>query len=146
MNLASFFSPETIALDLRATTKDEALVSLVRLLRLDAPSAEAVLQSLRRREQLGSTGVGGGIAIPHCRSAAVPAVRLCYGRVIPGLPYDAIDGKPVYHLFLIAAPPVEVSNLYLPVLGRLAQFAKQSDMIERLLTIKTPEEFLSLLA
>jgi mannitol/fructose-specific phosphotransferase system IIA component (Ntr-type) len=145
MKLADFFSPDAIALDLRVTAKEEALEAMVGLLQLDATTSDAILQGLRRREQLGSTGVGGGIAIPHCRSAAVPAVRLAYGRVPPGLAYDAIDGKPVHHLFLIVAPPVEVSNLYLPVLGRLAQFAKDSATVEKLMTITTATEFRQLL-
>ena len=62
-----------------------------------------------------------------------------------GIEYDAIDGQPVHNLFLIVAPPVDASNLYLPVLGRLAQFAKGADVPERLAALKQPEEFFALL-
>jgi mannitol/fructose-specific phosphotransferase system IIA component (Ntr-type) len=61
------------------------------------------------------------------------------------LPYDAIDGCPVHNLFLIVAPPIEVSNLYLPVLGRLAQFAKGPEIPAKLAALTTPDDFFALL-
>jgi mannitol/fructose-specific phosphotransferase system IIA component (Ntr-type) len=59
--------------------------------------------------------------------------------------FRAIDGKPVTTFFLIVAPPVETSNLYLPVLGKVAQFIKEPDVPDRLLQIQSPEEFFALL-
>jgi mannitol/fructose-specific phosphotransferase system IIA component (Ntr-type) len=100
---------------------------------------------LKRRETLGSTGVGKGIAIPHCRSLLVSNLRLAYGRKLEGMDFDSIDGDPVQHFFLIVAPPIEVSNQYLPVLGKIAQFAKDPDIPLRLAELSTPEEFLRLL-
>ena len=87
---------------------------------------------LQRRESLGSTGMGRGIAIPHCRSLVANRLRLAYGYSRAGIQFQAIDGKPVHHLFLIVAPPLEISNQYLPVLGRIAQFAKEPDVPDRL--------------
>lgn len=145
MRLRDFFSPDAISLDLRADSKAAALAALVDLLHVGPDTAATMLRLLERREQLGSTGVGNGIAIPHCRAPVIPQLRVAFGRVPGGLPYDAIDGEPVTNLFLIVAPPVEVSNLYLPVLGRLAQFAKQPDIPERLSDLRSPQEFLALL-
>ena len=62
-----------------------------------------------------------------------------------GIDFKAIDDKPVLYFFLIVAPPLEVSNQYLPVLGKIAQFAKEPDVTSRLGQLKTPAEFLSLL-
>ena len=59
--------------------------------------------------------------------------------------FKAIDDKPVHYFFLIVAPPLEVSNQYLPVLGKIAQFAKETDVTDRLAKLKTPAEFLDLL-
>lgn len=146
MQLHQRFADDAIALDLNATTRDEVLSAMVALLRLEEEAGDTLKKLLRRREQLGSTGVGRGIAIPHCRSPVVPRLRMAYGRLPAGLNYDAIDGKPVHHVFLIVAPPVELSNDYLPVLGRLAQFAKDPEVPPRLLMLTTPAEFLSLLA
>jgi mannitol/fructose-specific phosphotransferase system IIA component (Ntr-type) len=58
--------------------------------------------------------------------------------------FNAIDNQPVRNFFLIVAPPLEVSNQYLPVLGRLAQFAKVPDMSRKLEGLGTPEEFVKL--
>ena len=68
-----------------------------------------------------------------------------YGFSRAGIPFQAIDGKPVHHLFLIVAPPLEISNQYLPVLGRIAQFAKEPDVPDRLAALTRPEDFLRLL-
>jgi mannitol/fructose-specific phosphotransferase system IIA component (Ntr-type) len=100
---------------------------------------------LKKRENLGSTGIGKGVAIPHCRSLVVDRLRVVYGRKADGLDFDAIDGKPVHHIFLIVAPPVEISNQYLPVLGKIAQFCKNPKNLLRLDDIETPEEFFKVL-
>jgi mannitol/fructose-specific phosphotransferase system IIA component (Ntr-type) len=145
MQLRDFFSVDGIALQLSVTTKAEALVAMVGLLHVDTDTAETIGSLLDRREQLGSCGVGRGIAIPHCRAPLIPQLRLAYGRIPAGIPYDAIDGQPVHNLFLIVAPPVEVSNLYLPVLGRLAQFAKGIDVPEKLAALASVDDFFALL-
>ncbi|MEP6589563.1 MAG: PTS sugar transporter subunit IIA [Gemmatimonadota bacterium] len=145
MPLHPLFAPDAIALDLPATSKEEVLAAMVALLHVEQTSAEVLLRMLERREQLGSTGVGRGIAIPHCRSVVVPSLRMAYGRVPAGVGYDAIDGNPVHHVFLIVAPPIEVSNDYLPVLGRLAQFAKDPEVPRLLAALTTPADFLALL-
>ncbi len=145
MQLRDFFTSDAVGLDLAVQTKNEAIAAMVALLGARAEEAETLRRLLERREQLGSTGVGRGIAIPHCRAAVIPQLRLAFGRVPAGLTYDAIDGQPVHNLFLIVAPPVEVSNLYLPVLGRLAQFAKGPDVPERLAALKSTEDYFALL-
>jgi nitrogen PTS system EIIA component len=145
MRLKEFFSPEAISLSLRGGSKDEVLAEMVSLLGTDERSAGTLLRILQRRENLGSTGVGRGIAIPHGRSLVVSRLRLAFGRKPAGLEFQAIDGKPVYSLFLIVAPPLEISNQYLPVLGKIAQFAKEVDVPDRLSSIKSPDDFFRLL-
>jgi nitrogen PTS system EIIA component len=145
MNLAEFFSPDTISVDLQGRGKDEILAELVGLLRLDERASDTLLRMLQRRETLGSTGVGRGIAIPHCRSLVVSRVRLAYGHHQQGVEYQAIDNRPVFDFFLIVAPPLEVSNQYLPILGKIAQFAKDADIPERLAGLRTADDFLRLL-
>ncbi|HEU4828828.1 MAG TPA: PTS sugar transporter subunit IIA [Gemmatimonadales bacterium] len=143
--LRDLFTPESVSLSLRGASKDDVLLELVALLRLDERAGASLHRMLRRRESHGSTGVGRGVAIPHARSLAVDRVRLAYGRHEDGVGFDAIDARPVRHLFLIVAPPVELSSQYLPVLGRVAQFVKEPDVIERLGLIVHPDEFFSLL-
>ena len=143
--LRDLFAPESISLALAGTSKDAVLLELVALLGLDERASNSLHRMLRRRESHGSTGVGRGVAIPHARSLAVERVRLAYGRHQEGVGYDAIDARPVRHLFLIVAPPVELSSQYLPVLGRVAQFVKEPDVLERLDRVTAPEEFFELL-
>jgi mannitol/fructose-specific phosphotransferase system IIA component (Ntr-type) len=145
MELRDFFSEDAIKLELEGTTKDEILKELIGLLGLDDKSEGMLFKMLKRRENLGSTGIGRGIAIPHCRSLVVSKLRVAFGRKPVGVDFKAIDDKPVFFFFLIVAPPLEVSNQYLPVLGKIAQFSKEPDVPERLLKLKQPREFMQLL-
>ncbi|MFQ5688948.1 MAG: PTS sugar transporter subunit IIA [Gemmatimonadota bacterium] len=145
MHLRDFFTADAIKLNLESETKDDALKELVSLFHLDTKSEGILFKMLKRRENLGSTGIGRGIAIPHCRSLVVNRLRVAFGRRPSGLDFKAIDEKPVRYIFLIVAPPLEVSNQYLPVLGKIAQFSKESDVPELLSEIRQPEDFLELL-
>jgi mannitol/fructose-specific phosphotransferase system IIA component (Ntr-type) len=145
MELREFFTEDAIQLDLQGEGKDEILKELIALLGLDEKSQGILFKMLKRRENLGSTGIGKGIAIPHCRSLVVNRLRVAFGRRKEGIEYRAIDDQPVKYFFLIVAPPLEVSNQYLPVLGKIAQFAKEADITARLDQIQTPGEFLALL-
>ena len=145
MELREFFSEDVIRLDLEGESKDEVLKELIAVLGLDEKSEGILYKMLKRRENLGSTGIGKGIAIPHCRSLVVNRLRVAFGRKPSGLDFKAIDEKPVNFFFLIVAPPLEVSNQYLPVLGKIAQFAKEADVPDRLASITDPDQFLALL-
>ena len=145
MKLRELFTTEVVNLNLTADSKDDTLKQLVGLLSLDENSASILYKTLKRRENLGSTGIGRGIAIPHCRSLVVSRLHLAYGRKLDGVEFKAIDDQPVHNLFLIVAPPLEVSNQYLPVLGKIAQFAKDDDVPGLLKGLSEPEEFLALL-
>jgi mannitol/fructose-specific phosphotransferase system IIA component (Ntr-type) len=145
MRLRDFLGPTAVSLDLQAQTKDEVLDELVNLLHLEERTAQQLSRLLKRREALGSTGFGRGIAIPHCRALGVADLRLGFGIHRAGLDYEAVDGKPVHVFFIIVAPPNEVSNQYLPVLGRIAQFAQAADMPDRLKALATPGDLFALL-
>jgi len=145
MYLHDFLDPRAIKLDLTSSTKDEVLDEMVALLGLDERSTHQLGRLLKRRELLGSTGVGRGIAIPHCRSLALSRLRLAFGIHRAGLEYDAVDHKPVHTFFLIVAPPTEVSNQYLPVLGKIAQFAQMPDVPDQLRQLISPDQLFQLL-
>ena len=145
MELREFFSEEAVQLELQSTSKDEVLKELIGLLKLEEKSEGMLYKMLKRRENLGSTGIGRGIAIPHCRSLVVNRLRVAFGRKRDGVDFKAIDDKPVNFFFLIVAPPLEISNQYLPVLGKIAQFSKEADVPSRLLAMNSAAEFMSLL-
>jgi nitrogen PTS system EIIA component len=145
MELRAFFSEDVVKLDLEGSTKDEVLKELIAVLGLDEKSEGILYKMLKRRENLGSTGIGKGIAIPHCRSLVVNRLRVAFGRKPEGLDFRAIDEQPVHNIFLIVAPPLEVSNQYLPVLGKIAQFSKEPDVASRLKEIDSAADFLALI-
>lgn len=145
MRLFEFFQETQVTLDLAATTKPAALEEMVGLLGLDEDAQQLLVKLLKKRENLGSTGIGKHVAIPHCRSLVADRLRVAYARKPSGLDFDAIDDKPVKHLFLIVAPPVEISNQYLPVLGKIAQFCKDEQNIARLNEVSSTDEFLAVL-
>lgn len=145
MRLREFFSQDAVNLHLKGATKDDVLKEMVGLFKLDDKAQTMLVKMLKRRETLGSTGIGQSIAIPHCRSTVVNRLRVAFGRKLEGIDYKAIDDKPVHYFFLIVAPPLEVSNQYLPVLGKIAQFAKEPDVPERLAKLSAPADLLKLL-
>jgi mannitol/fructose-specific phosphotransferase system IIA component (Ntr-type) len=145
MELRQFFTEDGIKLELDGSAKDDILKELISLLKLDEKSEGMLYKMLKRRENLGSTGIGRGIAIPHCRSLVVNKLRVAFGRKPAGVDFKAIDEEPVFFFFLIVAPPLEVSNQYLPELGKIAQFSKEPDVPQRLLSLTQPAQFLALL-
>jgi mannitol/fructose-specific phosphotransferase system IIA component (Ntr-type) len=146
MVLSDFVRESDIHLELSGETKDDVLATLVGSLELPDQDTGFILRVLQRREHLGSTGIGRGVAIPHCRTPVVSQLRIVFGRQPKGVDFDAVDNQPVFYIFLLVAPPIEVSNDYLPVLGRIAQLVKEPDVPQRLGEVTSPAEFLQLLA
>ncbi|OGF99321.1 MAG: hypothetical protein A3F83_02290 [Candidatus Glassbacteria bacterium RIFCSPLOWO2_12_FULL_58_11] len=146
MELKELFNASNVNLDLEAQGKDEVLLELINLLHLDEKAKEMLFKMLKKRENLGSTGIGKGFAIPHCRSLVVDKLNVAFARQRQGIDFNSIDDKPAHYFFLIVAPPVEISNYYLPVLGKVAQFCKISDITSRLDKLTKVEDFLKLLA
>jgi mannitol/fructose-specific phosphotransferase system IIA component (Ntr-type) len=143
--LREFLAESDILLELKGASKDQVLSELVAHLGAGPEHDGLLLRILQRREGLGSTGIGRGVAIPHCRTQLVSRLRVVFGRKPGGIAWDAVDGQPVSYIFLLAAPPIEVSNDYLPVLGRIAELVKEPSAAQRFGEVHTPADFLSLL-
>jgi mannitol/fructose-specific phosphotransferase system IIA component (Ntr-type) len=144
MKLSHILKPERVSLDLRATTKQGILRELVKLLDLSAPAQKNLLSTLVAREDLGSTGVGNGIAIPHCRSLVVGDLVVAVGRSKAGVNFQSMDGKRAYLFFLIVAPPVGDPSQYLIALGKVAQAASRISKDKRVKGLKQRKQFMDL--
>uniref|UniRef100_A0A7C4XF30 PTS EIIA type-2 domain-containing protein n=1 Tax=candidate division WOR-3 bacterium TaxID=2052148 RepID=A0A7C4XF30_UNCW3 len=144
MNLASLLSKDRINLELKSTKKEDVIKDLVYMIK-SKTDAELIYSTLLKREELGSTGIGRGIAIPHCRSLAVSKLEIAVGRTIKPINYNAIDKKPVSLLFLIIAPPQDPGNQYLITLGKIVQISKEITRGNLINKPKTPEEFIALI-
>lgn len=146
--LLTFFSEDRYIPELKARTKDEALDELAeKFVTTGVIHSKAILlEMLHRRETVGSTGIGHGIAIPHGRTTTASALTLAFGRSTQGIDWDSADGKPAHLIFLVVAPPFEEDNMYLPMLGKLVEILSQKKKRNQLLKITTFEEFKSVLA
>jgi len=145
VRISQYFSPHSIQLSLRARTKKQVLSELVSFLPVDTGTKSVVLEVLRGREELGSTGIGKGVAIPHCRSAVLPELMLAFGRSKRGIEFGSMDNNPAHLFFLVASPPIEVFNLYHPVLGKIVEIVRDKKTREALMEVKDPAGFLNLM-
>lgn len=146
VKISRYFAPSSIRLFLRARTKKQVLSELVSLLPVEVATKNVILEILRGREELGSTGIGKGVAIPHCRSAVLPDLMLAFGRSKRGIDFGSMDGKPAHLFFLVACPPIEVFNLYHPVLGKIVEVVRDKKTRETLMEVEDPAAFLRVIA
>lgn len=146
VSLAGLIKPGMVNLGLKSTSRDGILRELVGLAPLGDKAQQILLVNLRQREELGSTGIGRGVAIPHCRSLMLNSLTLIAGRSKSGVDFNSIDKKPARLFLLIIAPPHDPKNMYLITLGRIAQLAKDLAPGDPLFTVDTPADFISRLA
>ena len=144
MNLASLLSKDRIILSLKPGKKEKVIEDLVYAIK-EGADAELIVSTLLKREELGSTGIGRGIAIPHCRSLAVDKLEIAVGRTTKPMKFNAIDKKPVSLIFLIVAPPQDPGNQYLITLGKIVQIAKVLTKKKLISKPNTPDEFITLI-
>ena len=146
--LSELLSPAVINLDLQSADRDSVLGELVNQIPQLAQQPDArqtLLRALREREQLHSTGIGDGIALPHARNALVGLVDqpiVVFGRQKQGIPYDAIDGVPARLFFLLIAPTV---TQHLAMLARLSRLLRDHRLRQALLTADKPEKVMALI-
>ncbi len=148
IELAELLSPGSIKLDLAGNTRDDVLVELVDQIREIAgqPAArETLLRALHEREQLHSTGIGDGVALPHARNALVGLVNcplVVFGRHKEGVNFNAIDGIPARLFFLIVAPNV---TEHLAILARLSRILRNPKLRKALLAADSPQKIMALI-
>lgn len=142
MKIIDLLDDRSILLDGRVADKKAALDQMVEL--MDASGKlrdkEAYRQGVYAREQEGSTGIGEGIAIPHCKSDAVIKPGLAAMVVKDGVEFESLDGQPAHLFFLIAAPNTE-DNVHLDVLSRLSVLLMDEDFTNKLRQAASVSEF-----
>lgn len=128
MHLEEILTPERCFCDLHATSKKRVLKTISELIEKDVMdlSANDIFDALMAREQLGSTGVGNGIAIPHCRVAQCNKIIGALVTLSDPIDFDAIDSKPVDILFVLIVPDKKTDE-HVKTLGRLAELFNDED-------------------
>ena len=141
MLITDILDKQCIKLDLEATEKDEALEELVAALAEAKPIGDkkAILKSLIDRENLGSTGIGQGIAIPHGKTEKVNELMAFLGVSRKGVNFDALDGEPVYIFFLLIAPK-ESAGPHLKALARISRLLRDSYLCQLICKAKDPAD------
>ena len=148
VNLGELLSPARIALHLESNDRESVLGELVNCIPelADRPEArETLLRALHEREQLHSTGIGDGIALPHSRNALVGLVDtpvVVFGRHSQGIAYDAPDAIPARLFFLVVAPTV---TQHLAILARLIRLLHDPKLRQALLTADDAENVVALI-
>ncbi|MCL2319131.1 MAG: PTS sugar transporter subunit IIA [Treponema sp.] len=140
MFLYEAFSPDMIKIGLESEDKDEVFEELVDLYCQvqNSNAREEILEALRERESKMSTGIQKGIALPHGKTNAIEGVHGVLGISKRGIDYDALDGQPVYLLFMLLAPPVE-SDKHLRLLKRLAGLLENPQFYTELVAQNDPQ-------
>jgi PTS system nitrogen regulatory IIA component len=103
-----------------------------------------MLDTLGKRETLGSTGIGKGVAVPHCRTLAVSDVHIVVGISKRGVDFDASDKKKVNLFFLIVAPPLDGHNLYLPILGKVVEMVRDAKLRQAMINADNFTSFIKI--
>ena len=146
MPLGSLTRPELIFPDLPAADRQEVLRALAERVAASGlvKSADALFQQLWDRERLGSTGIGGGIAIPHCKLAGLKHGVVAVGIVPQGVDFGAVDGQPVRVFFLVVSPD-GAPGQHLQSLAAISRWVKAGGHTERLLALHDPRQVYDLL-
>lgn len=150
MLLSELLSAERVKVPLASRTKSDVLRELVELV---APSAgrrgervdpESILESVREREAVLSTGIGDGVAIPHGKTPHVDQLVLAAGVAYDPVDFDALDGKPV-HLFFLLVGPESAAGAHVKALSRISRLLRRESLRASLVAAQSAPDFLRLI-
>jgi PTS system nitrogen regulatory IIA component len=148
MRMSNFVIPEAIIPALQAHTKEGAIREMVQGLHsagcFRAVDLDDIVKSILRREQLGSTGIGRGIAIPHTKHASADRLLGTLALSPVGVPFESIDGEPVFVLVLLISPVDQPGN-HLRALENVVRTMKDESFVRSLRAATTSEEIWQLL-
>jgi len=136
---------ENVILDLKARNKGAVLEELAEGLHHQCPQIDlpGLCRALAEREQVGSTGVGNGVAIPHGKVRGLDRIQLFVGRSLKGISFDAVDNQSVY-LFVMIISPVDMAEEYLKTLARVSRLLKRVEKRRLLLHAQSRQEIVDI--
>lgn len=143
MTLPEFLTEDLIFLDLHPQDMPECLEMMVQeaSARGRIADPEDALKRLLDRERTMSTGMGGGVAVPHAKSAQCKSMVVAMGRVPDGVDFRAIDGKPVHIVFMLLGPP-DSTRMHVDLLARIAYLVKNRTFLDTIQMATDPKEVL----
>ena len=144
MKLSDYLCEDGILMDLTGRNKKEIIHNLVNLLTntVEIKDANDIVQKLEEREDLKTTGIGSGIAIPHCKSGEVTDVQIVVGISKEGIDFESLDNKPAHFFFLLVAPEKGGAE-HLKASAKIVRLFREDSFRESLLSMNTPLEVLA---
>jgi fructose-specific phosphotransferase system IIA component len=146
MQILDFLSVDSIKLSMESKNKKDAIKELVEVLFKSGKvkDKKKMIQTLMEREELGSTGIGQGIAIPHGKSDTVSDLAAAFGVSTEGVSFDSLDGEPVNIFFLLVAPE-GAAGAHLKALARISSLLKDKYFRKSLLSAQNAEEVIKII-
>lgn len=146
LKISEYLKTEAIIMEIKAREKiaaiNELVAHMVKQKLVD--DGEEFIKALAKRENLESTGIGDGIAIPHARTNAVKDLTLAFARSPKGIDFSSVDGKPSHIIFLIASPENKKSE-YILALAKLSRLLRKHPVRELLRNAKEPKEIMDII-
>lgn len=148
MKFADFINTEAIRADLKAASKDAVIAELVQSLldsgQIDADQRDDIVAAIMKREELGSTGIGRGVAVPHTKHPSVQKLVGTVGVSAEGVDFDSLDGERVQLFFLLISPPERPGD-HLRALENISRQLRDETFCRFLKQSKTPDDINQLL-
>lgn len=144
--LTELLTPSRIKIPLVSLTKDELLSELVGIVQQqgDVDDGDNVLRAVREREEVLSTGIGNGVAIPHGKSSGVAQLALAAGVTPEPVDFEALDGQPV-NLFFLLVGPEAAAGQHVKALSRISRLLRRESFRDRLGSAASADEFYAIL-
>jgi PTS system fructose-specific IIA component/PTS system nitrogen regulatory IIA component len=148
MKLTDFVVPEAIIPDLKAASKEDAIRAMIDSLKttgsIKAEDADGILSAVLKREELGSTGIGNGVAVPHTKHPSVDRLIATVALAKEGVDFASLDGDDVYILFLLVSPPDRPGD-HLRGLENISRHLRNQNFCNFLRQAKTQSDVIDLL-
>jgi PTS system nitrogen regulatory IIA component len=145
MKILEVMPKEAIITDMKSKVKNEVIEELVASIsKITGISSPELIRVLLERERLGSTGIGGGIGIPHGKLKNLESLIMGFGLSRKGVDFESIDGRPA-HLFFILLTPENSTGLHLKLLARISRLLKNESFKKKLMKATDSDQVYSII-